>query len=135
MSIRAFRENLESGDSVRSIKALEQAALEEARATQVGLVRKGGLEPPRCYPQVPETCASTSSATFAGARKITRNYLGNQVFAVSLKTTLILRSGAPRGTLARKLEAKIARSRSTLRGEVHRRQAKDSPPPHNHLSG
>src|SRR5216683_1960459 len=30
------------------------------------MVRKGGLEPPRCYPQVPETCASTSSATFAG---------------------------------------------------------------------
>src|SRR6266545_4467908 len=30
------------------------------------LVRKEGLEPSRCYPQVPETCASTSSATFAG---------------------------------------------------------------------
>src|SRR5262245_21069255 len=29
------------------------------------LVRKEGLEPSRCYPQVPETCASTSSATFA----------------------------------------------------------------------
>ena len=30
------------------------------------MVRKEGLEPSRCYPQVPETCASTSSATFAG---------------------------------------------------------------------
>ncbi len=29
------------------------------------MVRKEGLEPSRCYPQVPETCASTSSATFA----------------------------------------------------------------------
>ena len=29
------------------------------------VVRKEGLEPSRCYPQVPETCASTSSATFA----------------------------------------------------------------------
>jgi hypothetical protein len=36
------------------------------------VVRKGGLEPPRCYPQVPETCASTSSATFAGTGKISR---------------------------------------------------------------
>ena len=35
-----------------------------------GLVRKGGLEPPRCYPQVPETCASTSSATFAGTGRV-----------------------------------------------------------------
>src|SRR5215471_15704881 len=34
------------------------------------LVRKEGLEPSRCYPQVPETCASTSSATFAGGRRI-----------------------------------------------------------------
>src|SRR6266542_805678 len=32
------------------------------------MVRKEGLEPSRCYPQVPETCASTSSATFAGGR-------------------------------------------------------------------
>src|SRR5215831_618221 len=30
------------------------------------MVRKEGLEPSRCYPQVPETCASTNSATFAG---------------------------------------------------------------------
>src|SRR5262249_35897685 len=29
-----------------------------------------GLEPSRCYPQVPETCASTSSATFAGLPRI-----------------------------------------------------------------
>ena len=29
-------------------------------------MRKEGLEPSRCYPQVPETCASTNSATFAG---------------------------------------------------------------------
>src|SRR5215467_4322673 len=28
-------------------------------------VRKGGLEPPRYYPQEPESCASASSATFA----------------------------------------------------------------------
>jgi hypothetical protein len=34
------------------------------------LVRKEGLEPSRCYPQVPETCASTSSATFAGRGRI-----------------------------------------------------------------
>src|SRR5215471_19831292 len=34
------------------------------------LVRKEGLEPSRCYPQVPETCASTSSATFAGVSRI-----------------------------------------------------------------
>jgi hypothetical protein len=34
------------------------------------LVRKEGLEPSRCYPQVPETCASTSSATFAGNERI-----------------------------------------------------------------
>ena len=32
-------------------------------------MRKEGLEPSRCYPQVPETCASTSSATFAGLGK------------------------------------------------------------------
>src|SRR5450631_694186 len=38
-----------------------------ARLGEVSLlVRKGGLEPPRCYPQASETCASTSSATFAG---------------------------------------------------------------------
>src|SRR5262252_10628721 len=34
------------------------------------LVRKEGLEPSRFYPQVPETCASTSSATFAGRGRI-----------------------------------------------------------------
>src|SRR5215831_10393367 len=34
------------------------------------LVRKEGLEPSRCYPQVPETCASTSSATFAGRERL-----------------------------------------------------------------
>ena len=33
-------------------------------------MRKEGLEPSRCYPQVPETCASTSSATFAGRGSI-----------------------------------------------------------------
>ncbi len=36
----------------------------------LGVVRKGGLEPPRFYPQVPETCASTSSATFAGTARL-----------------------------------------------------------------
>src|SRR5262249_48884738 len=34
------------------------------------MVRKEGLEPSRCYPQVPETCASTSSATFAGSEMV-----------------------------------------------------------------
>src|ERR1700693_2709602 len=34
------------------------------------MVRKEGLEPSRCYPQVPETCASTSSATFAGREMV-----------------------------------------------------------------
>src|SRR3981081_2685136 len=34
------------------------------------LVRKEGLEPSRCYPQVPETCASTSSATCARVARI-----------------------------------------------------------------
>jgi hypothetical protein len=42
------------------------------------VVRKEGLEPSRCYPQVPETCASTSSATFAGGRRITPGALANQ---------------------------------------------------------
>src|SRR5260221_13962631 len=37
------------------------------------MVRKEGLEPSRCYPQVPETCASTSSATFAGRGRIARS--------------------------------------------------------------
>src|SRR5690554_3352632 len=32
----------------------------------MGLVRLSGLEPPRIAPQVPETCASTNSATAAG---------------------------------------------------------------------
>ena len=34
------------------------------------MVRKEGLEPSRCYPQVPETCASTNSATFAGRQML-----------------------------------------------------------------
>ena len=41
-------------------------------------MRKEGLEPSRFYPQVPETCASTSSATFAGERENTRKLLRNQ---------------------------------------------------------
>src|SRR5262245_21225956 len=39
------------------------------------LVRKEGLEPSRCYPQVPETCASTSSATFAGMQMVATELL------------------------------------------------------------
>ena len=42
------------------------------------MVRKEGLEPSRCYPQVPETCASTSSATFAGSGRIRASALRNQ---------------------------------------------------------
>ncbi len=43
------------------------------------LVRKEGLEPSRFYPQVPETCASTSSATFAGTARLAARPRGIKV--------------------------------------------------------
>ena len=60
-------------DRVRKNTSL--GVFEEIRSNELRrqrqVVRKEGLEPSRCYPQVPETCASTSSATFAGMGRIT----------------------------------------------------------------
>jgi hypothetical protein len=41
----------------------------------VGVVRKGGLEPPRCYPLAPQASASTNSAICAGRLETLRSRL------------------------------------------------------------
>ena len=53
-------------------------------------MRKEGLEPSRCYPQVPETCASTSSATFAG-----REMLAASGFEINGSGSIIRVGNAP----------------------------------------
>src|SRR5262249_39174183 len=57
------------------------------------MVRKEGLEPSRCYPQVPETCASTSSATFAGPARIAMASLGVKLLYPHTKHSMATKFG------------------------------------------
>ena len=82
--------------------SLQQERRESARGwrhIRVGLVRKEGLEPSRCYPQVPETCASTSSATFAWTGEDSRRRAKGQLPAGRLPASEMQRPGITPGPL------------------------------------